>query len=365
MTENETHKPGSVRYRCGRKLMTAMGPFIGIFDIETADPPPPAVSSPAYFPRSASARMKSPSLTNAGTLARSSRPDINADWFAQAVAPHDKPAPALSSLTDRDPTPPPPSLNYAAHGNNLSPSETGPGTRYRPSQALPTTHHFASHGSKVKAGSQTTAYPQQTDAKTATLIPISALQHFLYCPRLCALAHQAEANPANIMNRAESRPLMRSRVTGANGGQALEIQTGIPLFSERLGLIGTADEVELKTDGTIRPIQYLHGLRRNHEQDEIAIAAQMLCLEEMTGKTITEALLVHSTSRHRKAMSLTTELRGKVGTVTKQTRHLLQSGDIASPLADPAKCRTCSLLTHCQPESFRARQLIERIAATL
>ncbi|MFN5746023.1 MAG: CRISPR-associated protein Cas4 [Methylococcaceae bacterium] len=309
--------------------------------------------------------MKSSSLTNAGTLARSSRPDINTDWFAQAGTPYNKPAPALSYLADRNPTPPPPGLNYAVHGNNLSASETGSGIRCRPSQALPTTHHFTSHGSKAHAGSQATAYPQQKGAKTATLIPIAALQHFLYCPRLCGLAYQAEANPENIMNRAESRPLMRSRIAGANREQALEIQTDIPLISERLGLIGTADEVELKTDGTIRPIQYLHGLRRNHEQDEIAIAAQMLCLEEMTGKTITEALLVHSTSRHRKAMSLTTELRSKVGMVTTQTRHLLQSGDLASPLADPAKCRTCSLLTHCQPEIFRARQLIERIAATL
>jgi hypothetical protein len=50
MTENETHKPGSVRYLCSVKLMTAMGAFIGIFDIETADRPPPAVSSPAYSP---------------------------------------------------------------------------------------------------------------------------------------------------------------------------------------------------------------------------------------------------------------------------------------------------------------------------
>jgi hypothetical protein len=49
MTENETHKPGSVRYRCNSKLMTAMGAFTGVFDIETADPAP-AVSSPAYSP---------------------------------------------------------------------------------------------------------------------------------------------------------------------------------------------------------------------------------------------------------------------------------------------------------------------------
>ncbi len=309
--------------------------------------------------------MKSPSLTIAGTLARSARPDISTDGFAQAVAQHDKPTLLLSCVTDRELTLPSPRLNSAVHSNKLSASESVHGIRRKPLQGLPTTHHFASPGPTLRAGSQTTAYRQQKSAKTATLIPISALQHFLYCPRLCALAHQAEANPENMTNRAESRQVMRSPVAGGNREQEVEIQTDIPLISERLGLIGTADEVELKTDGTIRPIQYLHGLRRNHEQDEIAIAAQMLCLEEMTGATITEALLIHSTSRHRKAMSLTTELRTKVGMLTKQTRHLLQSGDLASPLADPAKCRTCSLLTHCQPELFRARQLIERIAATL
>lgn len=309
--------------------------------------------------------MKSPSLTIAGTLARSARPDISTDWFAQTVAPQDKPTPPLSCVTDRVRTPPSPRLSSAVHGNKLSALEAGHGIRRKPLQAVPTTHHFTSHGSTVRAGSQPAAYRQQKGAKTATLIPISALQHFLYCPRLCGLAHQAEANPGTMTNRAEPRQLMRPHVAGVHRGQEVEIQTDIALISERLGLIGTADEVELKTDGTIRPIQYLHGLRRNHEQDEIAIAAQMLCLEEMTGATITEALFIHSTSRHRKAMSLTTELRTKVSMVTKQTRHLLQSGDLASPLADPTKCRTCSLVTHCQPELFRARQLIERIAATL
>jgi CRISPR-associated exonuclease Cas4 len=309
--------------------------------------------------------MKSPSLKIAGTLARSAGPDVSTDWFAPAAAPHDKPAPPFSCVTNRELTPPSPSLNTAVHCHNLSASEAGHGIRRNPLQALPATNPFASHGSTVEAGSQATAYCQQKGVRTASLIPISALQDFLYCPRLCALAHQAKADPKNITNRAEPRQLTRPGVTGVNRKQEGDVRTDIPLISERLGLIGTADEVELKTDGTLRPIQYLHGLRRNHEQDEIAIAAQMLCLEEMTGATITEALLIHSTSRHRRTMSLTTELRSRVGMVTKQTRHLLQSGDLASPLADRAKCRTCSLLTHCQPEPFRARQLIERIAATL
>jgi CRISPR/Cas system-associated exonuclease Cas4 (RecB family) len=59
------------------------------------------------------------------------------------------------------------------------------------------------------------------------------------------------------------------------------VEYGLPVWSRRLGLSGRSDAVEIHPDGKIYPVEYKHGKRRPWLKDDLHLAAQALCLEEM------------------------------------------------------------------------------------
>jgi CRISPR-associated exonuclease Cas4 len=197
------------------------------------------------------------------------------------------------------------------------------------------------------------------------LIAISALQHYSYCPRQCALIHQEQTFTENVFT-VRGR-FVHERVdepeTRTEGDR--EIQTSVPLVSERLGLIGKSDVVEILPDGSLRPVEYKHGRRRRREHDDIQVAAQAICLEEMTGKQVAEGVIYHHSSRRRRIVPITPELRAKVEDITKSVRDLLRSGVMPPATDDPALCRGCSLKETCQPELVNSAHRIRRLAETL
>ena len=76
-------------------------------------------------------------------------------------------------------------------------------------------------------------------------IPLSALQHFVFCERQCALIHIEQVWTENLFT-AEGR-IMHEKVDTANQGIAEEmcaLNTACPCGRLRLGLIGKADVVE-------------------------------------------------------------------------------------------------------------------------
>jgi len=80
------------------------------------------------------------------------------------------------------------------------------------------------------------------------LLPISALQHLLFCERQCALIH-LEGQWAENRRTVEGRHLHeRAHAAGAETrnppGGRVRIVRGLPLHSLRLGLSGVADVVE-------------------------------------------------------------------------------------------------------------------------
>ena len=82
------------------------------------------------------------------------------------------------------------------------------------------------------------------------LIQLSALQHFMFCERQCALIHIKQLWSENLFT-AEGR-IMHDKVDTANREVRgkVRIDYGVPLRSVRLGLIGKADVVEFhKKDG--------------------------------------------------------------------------------------------------------------------
>lgn len=196
-------------------------------------------------------------------------------------------------------------------------------------------------------------------------IPISALQHYSYCPRQCALIHLEQTfteNVHTVRGRVVHERVDEPETRSENG---VQIQTAVPLVSERLGLIGKADVVEVLPDGRLRPVEYKHGSRHRREHDDVQVAAQALCLEEMTGKPVAEGVIYHFNSRRRRVVPITAELRATVDTIVRQVRAMLNGRAIPPPVEDERLCRECSLRDDCQPELLRASRRVAELAANL
>lgn len=186
-------------------------------------------------------------------------------------------------------------------------------------------------------------------------IPISALQHWSYCPRQCALIHLEQAWDDNVHTlRGEA-----VHATVDQPGSELILngrcERALPLWSRRLGLSGRADAVEFRADGTPYPIEYKHGRRRPAEHDELQLAAQALCLEEMTGHTVPSGAIYHHGSRRRREVAIDAALRTRTEAAIVAVRAMLAAGRLPAPAFDE-RCRACSLLDLCQPEAVSARE---------
>ena len=185
-------------------------------------------------------------------------------------------------------------------------------------------------------------------------IPLSALQHWAYCPRQCALIHVEQVFEDNLFTQRGQALHKRVDDPGCEVRDGLRIERALPLFSDRLGLIGKADVVEFLSDGTPYPVEYKHGSRHKRADiaacDDVQVAAQALCLEEMFGRAVPEAALYYATSRRRRTVSIDAGLRARAESTLGAVRQLLSSGQLPPPLNDE-HCRACSLRDLCQPEA--------------
>lgn len=198
-------------------------------------------------------------------------------------------------------------------------------------------------------------------------IPISALQHWSYCPRQCALIHVEQSFSDNLHTARGNAVHALVDEPGLERKGSVRIERAMPLWSERLGLIGKADLVEFAADGTPYPVEYKHGPRRQRRHDDLQLAAQAICLEEMTGKTVPAGAIFHFSSRRRREVAIAAELREAVETATAAVRRLFATPGLPPPVND-ARCRRCSLAGLCQPkviaETGRYRQLLQELGAT-
>jgi CRISPR-associated exonuclease Cas4 len=142
----------------------------------------------------------------------------------------------------------------------------------------------------------------------------------------------------------------------------------LPLFCDRLGLVGKADVVEFLPDGTPYPVEYKHGSRHKRADialcDDLQLAAQALCLEEMFGKPVPEGALYYATSRRRRNATVDAFLRAKTENAVVAVRQLLTARILPPPLNDE-HCRACSLRDLCQPEAVAASTARASISTTL
>ena len=183
------------------------------------------------------------------------------------------------------------------------------------------------------------------------LLPLSALQHHLFCPRQCALIHVERQWQENRFT-AEGRVLHDNVDAGGREKRgAIRTVRAMPLRSLRLGLAGVADVVELHgPEHCPFPIEYKRGRPKAHRADEVQLCAQAMCLEEMFRTDISEGALFYGESRRRFPVALDGALRELTERTATAVRNMLCDGITPPPVYEPRKCQSCSMLDLCRPQ---------------
>lgn len=185
-------------------------------------------------------------------------------------------------------------------------------------------------------------------------IPLSAVQHAVYCQRQAALIH-LERLWADNRFTAEGDVLHAvADKGGSRRGRGVRRVMSLPIGSARLNLVGVADLVEFTPgpDGERAfPVEYKRGRPKLHRADEAQLCAQALCLEEMTGRPVPEGALYYAQTKRRVTVPFDTGLRALTETAIADLATALASGVTPPPTPHRARCKACSLHDLCRPET--------------
>lgn len=199
-----------------------------------------------------------------------------------------------------------------------------------------------------------------TDRDIGDPIPISALQHAVYCLRQAALIHIERVWAENRFT-AEGRVLHDvTHEAGSRKSRGVRRVTALPLACRRLNIAGVADLVEFHagTDGeTAFPVEYKRGKPKRHRADEVQLCAQALCLEEMTGRPVPEGALFYGETKRRVVVPFDAELRRLTEDTAVAFGALMAEGRTPLPVWRANRCRACSLLELCRPKAMRKSAL--------
>ena len=170
----------------------------------------------------------------------------------------------------------------------------------------------------------------QGENQDTRLIPLSALQHYAFCPRQCALIHNEQAWAENYLT-AQGKALHERVDSGEpETRRGVRFERTVHVSAEKLGISGVLDLVEVDTKtGRLKPVEYKRGKPKPDPMDEIQLCAQGLCLEEMTGQTVSEGALWYMQTRHRVPIVFSDDLRA-------QTRHHRRRARTSKQRTNPA-----------------------------
>lgn len=187
-------------------------------------------------------------------------------------------------------------------------------------------------------------------------VAISALQHWLFCPRQCALIHVERVWSENRYT-AEGKVLHERAHEGPSElREGVRITRGLPVASNRMGLTGQCDVVEFHPDGRVVPVEYKRGKPKGHRADEVQLCAQAMCLEEMLAVSIEVGFLFYGKNRRRFEVAFDTGLRALVEDVARKVSECLQRGETPRETYIAKRCDACSLIELCEPKALRLKR---------
>lgn len=197
------------------------------------------------------------------------------------------------------------------------------------------------------------------------IIPISALNQYAYCPRRCYLIHAERQFTDNVHTLRGTHEHERVDQVLHEIKQGMRIEFALPVWSDKLGLSGRCDVVEFHPDGTIFPVEYKHGKKKKWANDDLQLAAQALCLQEMKGVKVSDGAIYHIQSKRRRDVALTVKLFADVAAITVAVRELFFQQKLPPPTEQSQRCKGCSMIETCSPQLAKAQQKIQQLSAQL
>jgi CRISPR-associated exonuclease Cas4 len=210
------------------------------------------------------------------------------------------------------------------------------------------------------------------------LLPLSGLQHLVFCERQWGLIHIEQQWQENRLT-SEGR-ILHEKVheAGTEARPGVVTARGLPLRSFRLGLSGQADVVEFHPAGPGAPsasplpgrrgkwrpfpVEYKRGRPKSDGCDEVQLCAQALCLEEMLGVALEGGALFYGATRRRKDVPFDAQLRTRTEGLARRM-HELYSARVTPPAVYAKKCDRCSLYDRCLPRTASKRGGVKRYLA--
>jgi CRISPR-associated exonuclease Cas4 len=198
------------------------------------------------------------------------------------------------------------------------------------------------------------------------LIPISALQHVLFCERQYALIHLEQLWEENFFT-AEGR-VLHERVDAERheSRKTFRQEYGMAVRSLSLGLIGKCDLVELwySEDAALKrvsPVEFKRGKEKADDTDRVQLCAQAICLEEMFGIPVETGQFYYFQEHRRISEAFDEELLSHTKTVIERARDLWKSGRTPAAEYEKHKCGRCSIVDICMPKNTgRGSKNVER-----
>lgn len=186
-------------------------------------------------------------------------------------------------------------------------------------------------------------------------LPLSALNHFLFCKRRAALIHLEQTFEQNTHTVEGNIVHDRVDTPGYHILRGVKVLRAMPVWSDRLGLSGKCDVVEKHPDGQLVPVEFKKSKKKSYINDDVQVCAQGMCLEESLGIEIPGGSIFFAASKHRREVTFTLKLRKQVEQTAFALHEMIQSR--ITPTAERKKaCAQCSLINVCLPDAMRLKR---------
>lgn len=207
-------------------------------------------------------------------------------------------------------------------------------------------------------------------------IQISALQHYVFCPRQCALIHVEDVWQENLYTVRGDILHEKVHTDTYETRGALKTVRGLRIHSFRLGIVGRADVVEFfkSKDGSdaaeVLPVEFKVGQPKDDISDKVQLCAQALCLEEMLNTSVHRGAFFYGRIRRRVQIDIDDQLRKQTEEIVANVHDLVSRKHVPTldevvrragmpPARFMGKCRRCSLEDVCQPKSMNGPRLTQ------
>ncbi len=226
-------------------------------------------------------------------------------------------------------------------------------------------------------------------------LPLSLLNDFLYCPRRAALKAIEGYREENEHTVRGDIAHEHADLPGYEVAKGVTLLRALPVWSERLGLSGKCDIVEVEVAQasppagspgivpgvgggrmppslagrrpavqSLLPVEYKKGKRRQFENDDAQLCAQAFCLEEMFGIVVDRGAVFHAASKRRREVEFTADLRQLTENAIAELHRLIEQAQVPPAVFKPA-CEECSLFEICLPKVTSSGDRFERVAKGL